>query len=645
MCGIAGIINKKEGKVSEDIIRQMTDKISHRGPDAEGIYVNDNYGVGHRRLAIIDTSTDGIQPMMSMDHKLIIAYNGEIYNYIEIKEKLKKVGGIFRTKTDTEVILEAYRIWGDSCVNEFNGMWAFAIYDVEEKKVFFSRDRFGVKPLYIYQTDRKFVFASEIKAILEVCPEAKDVNPVAIARFFRGIEEDADENTFYKNIKNFPKATNAIYDIKKNQFVAKQYWSVDKEGFRKKWRTRRPYRDFRSLFEDAIKIRMRSDVPVGASLSGGLDSSSIVCVAKKKFGISLKTFSSIYEEKECNEREFIDCVNDYVSADRYYIYPSKNIDIVGDLRKAIYFHDNPYECVSPYSGYCVYRGVGDNVKVMLDGQGADEVFSGYMDCIVAKINSLIDQNKFCARNKALRMIGAFQEAIPSYANIISESLMVALLGRRGYRIYTEKKTWENPRKSFVPGGVYTKEFEHLSTQFNPCYPKNLVNGLDRLNYYHLWYSFMPRILHDVDRNSMAHSLEVRLPFLDYRIVEFSYAIDDEKKIRNSWTKYIMRKSLKKYLPKKIYSRRNKMGFPAPIDAWLRDDINSIKLNELIQKFKGRHIFTEAGIDEIYSKHLKNEGDFGWILFKMISLEIWLEDVIDNPDYFWKLTDVEEKYAN
>lgn len=212
MCGIAGVINKNRRRVEEDAIRRMTELIKHRGPDAEGIYINGGYGVGHRRLSIVDLSEDGRQPMVSHDGRYVISFNGEIYNYVELKAELERHGCRFRTKTDTEVILEAYRLWGQRCTKKFNGMWAFALYDVDEQAVFLSRDRFGVKPLYILDKEGCFVFASEIKCILEIHPEERQVNETAVARYFGNVEEDSDKVTFYRNIENFPKATNMVYD-------------------------------------------------------------------------------------------------------------------------------------------------------------------------------------------------------------------------------------------------------------------------------------------------------------------------------------------------------------------------------------------------------------------------------------------------
>jgi len=312
--------------------------------------------------------------MFSCDKKLVLTFNGEIYNYIELKAELRELGADFSTETDSEVIIEAYRFWGTDCVKKFNGMWSFALYDIEKQNVFLSRDRFGVKPLYILDRDDIFAFASEIKGITSVYPEEKRVDLVEVTRYMRLITEDLDDHTFYAGIKNFPAASSMMYSLQTNRRSLQQYWKVDVQKCREKYGGKNRCRQFRNIFEDAIRIRQRADVEVGASLSGGLDSSAIVCVSKKKFGIGMQTFSAVYDEKECDEKIFIDCVNEEADSKRHYIYPSKSEDIISDLKQLTYFHDGPCISASPYSGFCVYSGVEGRVKVLLDGQGADELF-------------------------------------------------------------------------------------------------------------------------------------------------------------------------------------------------------------------------------------------------------------------------------
>lgn len=634
MCGIAGIIYKNDKKVTEEQIKTMTDKIIHRGPDAEGVFCDGRYGVGHRRLAIVELSKDGIQPMFSYDNRYVISYNGEIYNYVELREELISLGCKFKTQTDTEVIIEAYRRWGTECVKYFNGMWAIALYDSFEKTVFFSRDRFGVKPLYVLEDEEKLVFASEIKSILELFPEERKVDEITVVRYFKGIQEDSDSHTFYKNIKNFSSATSLIYDIKNNTSKKEKYWEINVSEFKNKYDTKHPYRTFRYLLEDAIKLRLRADVPIGASLSGGLDSSAIVSIMSKKYGVDVNTFSSIYKEEDCNEEEFIRCVNEDTDAIPHYIYPDQSEDIIDDLKKMMYYHDSPNEVASPYSGFCVYRGVGKEVTVMLDGQGADELFGGYLNAITENIKDILDKNTFSSKIHAAKVIGAFQTAIPTYASNITDGQMFDLLGSGSYKRYAEIKNWDNPRNNSLPNNVFTKKFSEFDTDNRWEFPDGVTSRMQQAMYIQLFYSMLPRILHDVDRNSMAFSLEVRLPFLDYRIVEFSYALEAKYKVRNSWTKYIMRRALKTYLPKKIYSRRNKMGFPTPFDVWLRDERYKDIFLEYAKRFGNRGIISLENVLELYNRHIAGQR-LERILFKIITLEMWLENYIDTDEATWR----------
>ncbi|MDE6636015.1 MAG: asparagine synthase (glutamine-hydrolyzing), partial [Lachnospiraceae bacterium] len=412
MCGIAGIINKQNIRVNKDEIRRMNDVMAHRGPDSEGIYIDHNIGLGHCRLSIVDLSDSGSQPMVSYDKRFVLVFNGEIYNYIELKETLQKEGMLFSTETDTEVILEAYRYWGKDCTRYFNGMWSIVLYDIAQKQVFISRDRFGVKPLYIYESEDEIILASEIKCITAIRPEEKIVNTTQIARYLTGWQEDMDEHTFYKNIHNFPKSSNMIYDIHAKTKEYQKYWEINVAEFQKKWQYRNPYKKFRELLEDSVKIRLRADVEVGASLSGGLDSSTIVGIVSKKFRTKIHTFSSIYKEKNCDEKEYIDCMNEFADTVPHYIYPEQSEDIMQDIKDLIYYHDGPCHSASPYSGYCVYRGVGKQVKVLLDGQGADELFGVYLAFFNAELKELLRQNTFISKIKAINLVFSVQNEWP-----------------------------------------------------------------------------------------------------------------------------------------------------------------------------------------------------------------------------------------
>mgnify|MGYP001038532394 CR=1 FL=1 len=626
MCGIAGIIDKRGNNVSAQAIKAMIDTIAHRGPDANGIFTKNNVALGHCRLSIVDLSDKGAQPMFSCDKKLVLTFNGEIYNYIELKAELRELGADFSTETDSEVIIEAYRFWGTDCVKKFNGMWSFALYDIEKQNVFLSRDRFGVKPLYILDRDDIFAFASEIKGITSVYPEEKRVDLVEVTRYMRLITEDLDDHTFYAGIKNFPAASSMMYSLQTNRRSLQQYWKVDVQKCREKYGGKNRCRQFRNIFEDAIRIRQRADVEVGASLSGGLDSSAIVCVSKKKFGIGMQTFSAVYDEKECDEKIFIDCVNEEADSKRHYIYPSKSEDIISDLKQLTYFHDGPCISASPYSGFCVYRGVEGRVKVLLDGQGADELFGGYYHFYDSRIKDILSKGTMLSRLKAVSLIAKYVATWPNDLMHLSESAVWKALGSFEYKKYlmNAKKQKQTPTRTHI----YTPNFAAYDPQMPELDNACIKNKFDKELYDELTYTVLPRILHDVDRNSMARSLEVRLPFLDYRLVELAFALPPEFKIHGSWTKYVVRKALKRYLPKKIYSRKQKLGFPAPFATWLRDPKYQQTFAELIQAFKSRGIIKSEYIDALYGEHMQGHCDRSYLLFHIVSLEIWLQAEID-----------------
>lgn len=628
MCGIAGFIYKNKKQATENEINKMTDAIKHRGPDASGSFVWKNLGMGHRRLSILDVSNAGNQPMYSHDGKYVIVFNGEIYNYLELKEELKKLGCIFYTKTDTEMIMEAYRVWGSLCTKKFNGMWAFALFDIENEQLFLSRDRFGVKPLYILNTNSIFVFASEIKSIIEILPEQKIVDWVAVSRHIRGIQEDSDERTFYKEIKNFGRATNILYNLNGKIIKKEIFWKLKvKNNLANK---RNPYKVFRALFEDAVKIRLRSDVFVGASLSGGIDSSTIVNVVKKKFHKTMDTFSSIYSEIECDEKQYIEAAVKSANSRAHYVSPS---DMAGkledDLRKIVYYHDGPCIEASPYSGFCVYRSVGDTVKVLLDGQGSDELFAGYQYLYNSYLEELLKGKK---RLSAIQTLAACCAKNPQAIDSLQEKTLFQTLGVYGYKQFVLQYGRDNPRER-ENKIEFTEDFLKVKVELAWNIDPEIKKELNRELYKLLYYSMLPRILHDVDRNSMAHSLEVRLPFLDYRLVEYAFSLDSKYKIKNSWTKYIVRKGMKKYLPKKIYSRRTKLGFPAPFSTWLRNPEICRTLIPYLERVKERNIINPEYIDRCLSEHCDLQYDHANILFRLIVLEMWLE-TMDTPEKKW-----------
>lgn len=632
MCGVAGVIYKNDKIVKADTIKKMTNSIKHRGPDAEGSYIEGNIGLGHRRLSIVDLSLEGNQPMLSYDKRYVIVFNGEIYNYIELKNELLGQGAKFNNNTDTEVIIEAFRIWGNKCVTYFNGMWAFVIYDRIEKTIFFSRDRFGIKPLYYINRQDTIAFASEIKAILEAFPEEKITNESMIHYYLRGNSPDSRTETFFKNIISLPPATCAQYDLKNQAFYTWKYWEIDEQKCYNTWiKGKSPVRTFKNLIEDAVKIRLRADVEVGACLSGGIDSSVIVGIASKKYKKVISTFSSVYEDKDCNEKEYIDSVNQYTGSREHIIFPEPEKNLLEDIKKITWHHDAPNGGASLYSQYSVMKGVAGNVKVLLDGQGADELFGGYIPYYNYRLTDILKHKGIKNKIKALKLITEFEEEWPQEVHFISSELLRRYMGKKIYNKFLNKHKYNQINHYKYNIDIFKEDFKERirDKSYELVCPKKMQEDLTNVLYWDVVSRSIPELLHNEDGNSMAFSIESRVPFLDYRIVEFAMALSGEYKIKGSWTKWIIRKACREYLPLKVAYRKNKMGFPAPFSRWLRECNEKDDMKELIYSFAKRGIVKEEAIESYYEQHMQKVQDRSGILYKFLSLEIWYRQFIDN----------------
>lgn len=627
MCGIAGFIWKNRKRADGAMIKKMTDVLLHRGPDAGGIFTENNLALGHRRLSILDLSKDGRQPMESADKNCVIVFNGEIYNYLELKEELAKKGAVFRTKTDTEVILESYRLWGADCVRRFNGMWAFALYDRRRGVLLLSRDRFGVKPLYVLDREDVFAFASEPKAILEVFPEERVEDRTQIWRFLKMYADNIDWHTFYRNIHAFAGSHNMMYMLSDNSMYKGKYWDIHYEENYHKWIDGRdPVGQFRAIFEDALKLRLRSDVPVGTSLSGGLDSSVIVGTISQRFGLKLKTFSSLYEDADCNEKEYIDCVNAFNGTEAHGVFPDKNEQMMEAFAEIVYHHDCPLLGASYYSGYSVSKEASKHVKVLIDGQGADELFGGYMSVFNPRLRDILDRQTFAARLRAVRMLAIFRREYPDKMNLISGDIVRSVYGTQSAVMWDKKQAGPSGRLYYDE--LLNPEFFDGVDRCIPAKDGDVRGYLNKDLYEQLFQDCIPNVLHHGDANSMNFSVEIRNPFLDYRLAEFAMALDGEYKVRNQYTKWIVRKACRDVLPEKVVYRTNKMGYPAPFARWLRESRQKEEMRETIFSLDRRGILKEGVIGKIYREHMEGI-DRSTELFRFLTLELWYRICIEN----------------
>lgn len=594
MCGIAGIISLNKDCLNN--IRKMTLSQKHRGPDSEGhafigsitrifhsepnqklfkASEDDFLALGHRRLSIIDCTDNGIQPMYDESSNLSITYNGEIYNYIELREELIKLGYKFNSQSDTEVILKSYKAWGANCFTKFNGMWSLAIWDGNKKNLVLSRDRFGIKPLHYALIDGSLYFSSEIKAILSLDNMPRELNLSAAIDFLKYGLNDHNNQTFFTNIYSFPPGCFAEINPLDIKFEPTRFWSLQKKNNNN---YSSPFKEFKNLLMNSIRLRMRSDVEVGSCLSGGLDSSSIVCIANEinksqNSEQKLKTFHSAFENPKFDERKWVNIVNEYVSSESHIVYPNAE-NFRNDLSKLIYAQEAPFGSASIYAQWKVMECANKHsIKVLLDGQGADEILCGYRKYYFFYFKYLIKNFKF------LKFLSVF--------------LSFVFNGDRGFWNLKEGKRYLpkffQSRLSKDFSNYLTKHGKSLweNRQIDLSADENISERqIEDIEKYSL-----PSLLRYEDRNSMAWSIESRVPFLDYRVVQWSVHAPIRFKLSKGVTKYVLRKSLIELVPFEILDRRDKLGFVTAQEDWIKkvlhNDIQSCfrengqLINELI----------------------------------------------------------------
>ena len=548
MCGISGIISKKS--IERNIIEPMTDKIIHRGPDGFGYYYGEKFVFGHRRLSIVDLSDAGHQPMQYLN-RYVITFNGEVYNHLELRIELEKNGYLFQSHTDTEVIMASYDFWGVDCLNKFNGMWAFVIHDRLKDKYFMSRDRFGKKPFYYYKDQEKFIFGSEIKVILAHPDVKSKPNLKFLDSYVQNGAKEYIKETAFENIFRFDFSSyfeGSLEDIFEN-FEQNKFWEIKPNLSHEKFdeeKAKEYAKQYYELLEDAVRIRLRADVKVGSALSGGLDSSSIVYLVNKLLKEQGKeelqeTFSSVYKSdgtQECDESYFIDIMALKLGVHSNQIEPKED-EIPSQIEKMIWHLENPPDNSLMSSWHTFKLVASTDVKVTLDGQGADEQLGGYLPYLLNYISSLSIVDMFSQAKKCLQ--------IPNSNKYVFVGLCLGL-----YRVLFGEKFLK-----FTIKNIFKRDFE---TNLN----KKL--GIDTM-------SSLITLIHYADHTSMAFSIESRMPFMDYRLVEFLASVPACYKMRDGWTKYLARLAFDGKLPDEINWRKDKMGWPIPEKKWFYGNLN------------------------------------------------------------------------
>jgi len=561
MCGISGIIDPKiSTEQATKTLGHSLHVMQHRGPDYTGTWADAPVYLGHNRLSILDLDPQSNQPMILDD--LVLTFNGEIYNYLELREELKAAGYTFTKQSDTEVIMRAYQHWGAACVSRFLGMWAFAIWDKTEQTLFCSRDRFGIKPFYYLLQGDRFYFASEIKGLKNSPLYSNNLNMRQVARTQQLGWADYGAETYFQSIKQLEAGHNLV--LKGNQVSIQKYWQLTEQPS--------PYTSaeeriahFAELFKSSINMHMRADVELGACLSGGLDSSAIVSRVATDFPeVPLKTFTIFYEGPDAyNERPWVDEVlKKYPQIENFTHSPKE--DELGDaFEKSLFYHDVPTDSSTFISQYFVMQLAGKhNMKVLLDGQGSDEYLAGYFHALYRLVGNQYAKGNFIGGTRKIlhhlknQNFGA-AKAIP----IVGKSLLSTAM--------SEQKLYETEFAHYYPY-IFTEKMEApfaLESHFNH-------NKLNDFLYNQVFKTSLPTLLHYEDHNSMAFSIESRVPFLDHRLVEHAFQSPDEEKINKGVTKYLLREALKDVLPTPTYNRLDKKGFVTPGETrWLRGNLS------------------------------------------------------------------------
>lgn len=559
MCGILGFIDPNLSQSEGDALaRRMLDTLYHRGPDHSDFWRNGNMVLGHTRLSIIDLSDAADQPFHYQHWAMI--YNGEVYNYLELKKELEALGHRFLTVSDTEVILHAYAEWGSSCVHRFVGMWSFVIADRRDDSLFISRDRFGIKPFYYIREGARFFFASEMKALRSTPLFSEAVNQRQMARFLQLGWLQYGQETMYEKVSELP-ASHNMY-VQGSEVRLEPYWtlpdgSTDSRSFEEK------VEEVRHAFLESVRIHLRSDVPLGACLSGGLDSSSIVSSVSHLYPEQeVKTFSIYYEREGYDERPWInEVIGKYPNLDPRFSSPGDD-ELLEHFDRFCFHQEIPVAGSSPFSQYFLMKLAKDSgVKVTLDGQGADEFFAGYHYTFYRLIATYIRRGRLGQALSAwsdhgnmqgMSLAQRFKVLGLSMASLIKDEKALAQLEFERYAPYLPNHPHEDILEPRAAGRNRFDDFLH------------------RL----LFTSPLPSLLHYEDRNSMAHSIESRVPFLDHRLVECVTRMNPEDKIRKGVTKSLLREAMKDILPKPIYDRKDKVAFATPGEVlWLRGPLS------------------------------------------------------------------------
>jgi asparagine synthase (glutamine-hydrolysing) len=622
------VYHSRDRTVDGELLRSMASVINHRGPDDEGIYVKSNVGLAHKRLSILDLSSAGHQPMSNEDGSIWIVFNGEIYNFLDLREDLHKKGHTYRSRTDTETIIHLYEEKGVECVNDLRGMFAFAIWDENKKRLFCARDRAGKKPFVYAHTEDGLVFASEIKSLLKDPTLKRSLDYSAIHHYLT-YQYVPSPMSIFKSIKKLPPAHMLIYEG--GDLKIKRYWnlsyrnklqlsSVDEYGER-----------FRDLFEEAVKIRLRSDVPLGAFLSGGIDSSLVVAVMSQLMDQPVKTFSIGFEEEGYDEVAFARLIAQKYQTDHHEF--TVKPDAVNILPQIVWNYNEPFADSSAVPTYYVSKMTRDFVTVALNGDGGDESFAGYERYLADKLAD------YYRRVPPFIREGIIRRAVDKLPHSTNRRNFFRRLKRfvKGISEPPERRyvRWICFFDNEMKGDLYTPSFKDLNRELDSVdltvkwYEQaDAEQFLDRTLFVDVM-SYLPEdLLVKVDIASMAHSLEARSPFLDHKVMEFAASLPANLKLKGMETKFLLKDTLSDIVPKEILQRK-KMGFGVPLDVWFRNDLKEMAYDVLLdQKSIERGYFRKEYVSKMLDEHVSKQYDHSYRIWALLFLELWHKMFID-----------------
>jgi asparagine synthase (glutamine-hydrolysing) len=630
MCGICGVVLSDRARpVDRGALDRMTDAIAHRGPDDRGLETWDNIGFGNRRLAIID-KPGGHQPMSSPGGQTWITYNGELYNYLELRSELLQAGYPLRSHSDTEVLLGLYEVHGLGMFERMNGMFAFAIHDLRQRRVVLARDRFGEKPLYWLRNADGFLFASEIKSLLQAPGVRATPDPAALQEYLT-FQYCLGERTLFAGVRKLPPSSYLVVDDTGETVEQREYWSLGFEEDHGK-----PEQVFMDelgfLLEDAVKIRLRSDVPVGTYLSGGVDSSLVTSLAARLLDRPLPAFTGYFgESEEFSELEHARAAAAEIGSEHHAIEIGAD-DFAANFRRLIYHLDEPAAGPGAFPQLMVSQLASEHVKVVLGGQGGDEIFGGYARYLIMYLEESIKGSIYESQDPSRHLVtltGAgpnlalLQKYVPLLQRFWSRGLFEDMERRYFALVNRDAQLAEHFSDGFLASRDEDAVYAAYEHQFNDVLGDS-TSLFNRMTAYDA-RTMLQSLLHVEDRMSMAVSLESRLPLLDHRIAELMFAMPPLYKYRDGKAKAALVNAAGSFLPESVKRRKDKMGFPVPLDRWAQGPLRELIRETLLgDAARSRGIYREAGIERL----LDEGATFGRELWGLLCLETWFQLFID-----------------